>query len=78
MSEHWWRSSGVEFGYLYDEIMRREGTNLDLFWIRDKSLEDSDDLKDPDVIADEIADDLEAALEEFAAITADLRERGET
>ncbi len=58
--------------------MRREGVNLDLSWVRDKSLKDSDDLEDPDVIADELADDLEAALEEFAAIAADLRERGET
>jgi len=32
--------------------------NLDLFWLRDKSLEESDDLPDPDVIAEEIADDV--------------------
>ncbi len=38
---------------------------------------DSDDLEDPDVIAAEIADDLEAALEQFAAIANDLREREE-
>jgi len=41
----------------------------------DKSLEDSADLEDPDTIAEEIADDLQAALEQFAAIAADLRER---
>jgi type I restriction enzyme M protein len=46
----------------YEEIARREGANLDLSWIRDKGLEDSADLEDPDVIAEEIADDLEAAL----------------
>ena len=45
-------------------------------WIRDKSLEDSADLEDPDVIAEEIADDLQAALEQFAAIAADLRTEG--
>lgn len=64
--------------YSYDEIVRREGANLDLFWIRDKSLEDSADLEAPDVIAEEIADDLQAALEQFAAIATDLREREET
>ena len=48
--------------------MRREVANLDLSWIRDKTLEDSADLEDPDVIAEEIADDLEAALEQFATI----------
>ena len=46
--------------------------NLDIFWLKDKSLEDSDDLPDPDVLAEEIADDLQAALEQFAAIQADL------
>ncbi|MDP8973332.1 MAG: type I restriction-modification system subunit M [Actinomycetota bacterium] len=62
--------------YSYEEIMRREGANLDLSWIRDTSLEDSADLEDPDVIADEIADDLEAALEQFVTIASDLRGRG--
>ncbi len=38
---------------------------------------DSADLEEPDVIAEEIADDLEAALEQFAMIAADLRERKE-
>jgi hypothetical protein len=42
--------------------------NLDIFWLRDKSLEDSDDLPPPDVLAQEIADDLQAALEQFTAI----------
>ena len=60
--------------YTYEEIMRREGANLDLSWIRDKSLEDSADLQDPDVIAEEIAADLEAALEQFATIAGDLRD----
>jgi type I restriction enzyme M protein len=62
--------------YSYEEIMHREGANLDLSWIRDKSLEDSADLEDPDVIAEEIADDLQAALEQFATIATDLRPRG--
>jgi len=50
-----------------------EGTNLDLFPIEDKSLEYLDDLEAPGVIAEEIADDLEAALEQFEAIATDLR-----
>ena len=53
--------------------MRREGANLDLSWIRTKSLEDSADLEDPDVVAEEIADDSKAALEQFAAIASGLR-----
>jgi hypothetical protein len=58
----------------YDEITWREDANLDPFWIRDKSLEVSDVLEDPGAIAEEKTDDLEAVLEEFAAIAADLRD----
>ena len=61
----------------YGEIVWCEGTNLDLFPIEDKSLEYLDDLEVPGVIAEEIADDLEAALEQFEAIATDLGEREE-
>ena len=44
----------------------------DIFWLKDKSLEDSDNLPDPGVIAREIVDDLEAALEQFRLIAEDL------
>lgn len=46
--------------------------SLDLFWLKDQSLEDSADLPKPDVLADEIADDLETALEQFWAVAAKL------
>ena len=51
-----WRS------FDYEELMKRDKANLDIFWLKDKSLEDSDDLPDPDVLAQEIADDLQTAL----------------
>jgi type I restriction enzyme M protein len=63
-----WRS------YPYEELARRDKLNLDLFWIKDKSLEDAENLPDPDELAEEIADDLEAALQQFRAIVNDLRE----
>jgi type I restriction enzyme M protein len=47
--------------------------SLDIFWLKDESLEDSANLPDPDVIATEIAEDLQAALDQFAQIAADLR-----
>ena len=47
--------------------------NLDIFWLKDKSLEDSENLPEPDVLAQEIADDLQTALEQFAAIAAELK-----
>jgi len=42
-------------------------------WLKDKSLEDGANLPDPDVIAQEIVEDLEAALQQFAAIAGDLK-----
>ncbi len=42
-------------------------------WLKDESLEDSANLPDPDVIAQEIVEDLEAALSQFAIIAADLK-----
>src|SRR5207249_3811058 len=52
--------------YPYDELLARDKVSLDLFWLRDESLEDSAGLPDPDVIAAEIAEDLQAALEQFS------------
>ncbi|QDU44299.1 putative type I restriction enzymeP M protein [Symmachiella dynata] len=60
--------------YDYDELAKRDKFNLDIFWLRDKSLEDSDDLPEPDVLAQEIADDLQTALDQFTAIAAELKE----
>ena len=60
----------------YEEIAKRDKVNLDIFWLKDKSLEDSDDLPDPDVLAQEIADDLQTALDQFSSIAGDLRRNG--
>ena len=61
-----WRS------YAYEELVKRDKCSLDIFWLRDESLEDSENLPPPDVIAAEIVEDLRAALEQFAEIQADL------
>jgi len=58
--------------YDYDELVARDKASLDIFWLRDESLEDSDNLPEPGVIAQEIVEDLEAALEQFKEIAADL------
>ena len=49
--------------------------SLDIFWLKDESLEDSANLPDPDVIAVEIVEDLQAALDEFALIAGDLSQK---
>ncbi len=54
--------------------MKRDKPSLDSFWIKDKSLTDTDALPAPEIIAAEIADDLEAALEQFSKIAARLEQ----
>ena len=61
--------------FSYDELMARDKASLDIFWLRDESLEDTDNLPPPAVIAAEIAEDLEAALAEFAEIAASLSDQ---
>jgi len=56
----------------YDDLITRDKASLDIFWLRDESLEDSDNLPDPNIIALEIVEDLEAALAQFKEITDDL------
>lgn len=58
--------------YTYEEILKRDKLSLDLFWIKDKSMTDNDSLPAPDVLAAEIADELQAALEQFTKIAARL------
>jgi len=58
--------------FAYEELTKRDKANLDIFWLKDDSLEDSANLPDPDVIAAEIAEDLQAALDQFAQIVSDL------
>lgn len=56
----------------YDESVARDKASLDIFWLKDDSLEDSANLPNPDIIAQEIVDDLESALEQFRLIANDL------
>ena len=60
-----WRGWGK---FTYDEIVARDKTSLDIFWLKDKSLVDLDNLPDPDVLAGEIIENLEAGLESFRQI----------
>jgi type I restriction enzyme M protein len=60
--------------FTYDELMQRDKVNLDIFWLKDESLEDSANLPDPDILAREIAENLESALDQFTAISQSLEE----
>ena len=61
--------------YTYDEIIQRDKVSLDIFWLRDDSLEDSADLPEPHVLAEEIADDLRSALAQIEDVLGDLEAR---
>jgi len=66
-----WRS------YSHEEIVARDKASLDIFWLRDESLEDSANLPDPHILASEIAEDLESALDQIRDILGDLEKRAE-
>ena len=59
--------------FTYEELSKRDKVNLDIFWLKDEALEESANLPSPEVIAADIAADLEAALEQFATIAEDLK-----
>ncbi len=63
--------------YTIDDILARDKVNLDIFWLRDDALAGGDGLDDPGLIAAEIVEDLQAALEQFRLLLEDLGERDE-
>jgi type I restriction enzyme M protein len=56
-----------------DQILNRDKTSLDIFWIKDKSLADLDNLPAPDELADDIIENLQSALESFQELQAQLK-----
>lgn len=58
--------------FTYEELAARDKLNLDITWLKDDSLEDIDNLPEPDVIAAEIVENLEAALEQFRSVAEEL------
>jgi len=73
LTEEWRSRRGEQpFAPTKDELINRDKASLDIFWLRDESLEDSDSLPEPDILAREIVEDLQAALVQFQAIAEDL------
>lgn len=58
--------------YSYEELTARDKTSLDVFWLKDKSLTDLDNLPEPDLLAEEIIENLEAGLNSFRAVVRSL------
>lgn len=62
-------------GFNYEEIVARDKCSLDIFWLKDESLEDPSKLPDPHILATEIAEDLRSALEQIESVLGDLQQR---
>ncbi len=58
--------------FTYEEIIERDKTSLDITWIKDQSLTDLDNLPDPDILANDIIENLEAGIESFKEIMGSL------
>jgi type I restriction enzyme M protein len=58
--------------FTYEDLQKRDKLSLDITWLRDESLEDTGNLPDPAILAAEIVEDLQATLDQFAQIAADL------
>ncbi len=58
--------------YAYDDLIARDKTSLDVFWLKDKSLTDLDNLPEPDDLAEEIIENLEAGLNSFRQVLSSL------
>lgn len=61
--------------FTYNELMQRDKISLDVFWLKDESLEDSENLPEPDVIVRDIAENLESAVEQFTSVYVVLGEK---
>ena len=58
--------------FTYEQIIARDKTSLDIFWLKDKSLADLDNLPEPDELALDIIENLEAGLTSFREVAASL------
>ncbi|XXJ18890.1 N-6 DNA methylase [Desulfovibrio caledoniensis] len=74
--EHTWSEVNNPDGrfrkYSYEEVIARDKTSLDIFWLKDSSLADMDNLPEPDVLAEEIIENIEASLVNFKNVLSAL------
>ena len=58
--------------YTYDELISRDKVNFDITWLKDDSFIDLDNLPEPEILAQEIIDSLESALNSFREVVKSL------
>ena len=61
--------------FTYDELTKRDNTSLDIFWLKDKSLEDLENLPEPEVLLNNIVENLQNSLEQFEELKASLNRK---
>lgn len=61
--------------FTYEEIIARDKTSLDIFWLKDESLSDLENLPEPNVLAEEIIQNIEAGLNSFKEVLTGLNGR---
>ena len=54
--------------YSREELLLRDKASLDVFWLKDASMTDLENLPEPAVLADEIVENLRSALSSFEAV----------
>jgi type I restriction enzyme M protein len=59
--------------FAYSDLMQRDKANLDIFWLKDESLEDTENLPAPEILAAEIVENLQSALEQFNNLIDELK-----
>ena len=61
--------------FSYDEIMEGDKYSLDIFWLKDKTFDDLENLPEPEILADEILDNLKFALDSVNKLIVDLKSK---
>jgi type I restriction enzyme M protein len=63
--------------FTYEELLKRDNTSLDIFWLKDESLEDLENLPEPSIILSEIIENLQNAVEQFQELELNLNGKTE-
>ena len=58
--------------YSREELLQRDKASLDVFWLKDASMTDLENLPEPDVLAEEIMENLRSALDSFDSVKGNL------
>lgn len=61
--------------YEREEIIKRDKTSLDIFWLKDNSVEDSANLPSPEILAADILENIENAAEQFREILEEIKNK---